>query len=568
MPPTQVDVDAGIATMWPPGTVLLEDVNAASGKKEIILQPRPSANPNDPLNWAKWRKYLNFAIVCLYSAMVSEFTSSATPTWGPMQKELGFSDDELNNSYAIGCAFLGIGSVLLIPFALKLGRRPLYLVSTIAQFLVAIWSAKQRTYGDLMGINIVQCGFGALGEVMVQMTIADVFFVHQRGSLNSIYVWLWKVAAPLGSLLAGYVSLSRGWRWVWWGNAIFIGALALIVAFLYEETKFVPEQEPVASSTHPVESEGTSNQEKSAKSGSGVQNGDGIQARTDANTSAFIEEKGSNTNLHEIQVDKSIPEKTYLAKLSVTGGVSSDARLKSFTRHMYQPFILLGTIPAVAFTALVYGILIALGDVISTSISTYMKKPPYSFNSAQIGLMSLPKIIGVTIGCVVGGPLSDWLVVFLCRRNKGVYEPETRLWCFCLFLPLVPAGAILTGIGLGNGLPWPLVALGVVLYNMGISPINSVVLTYLTDSYQNVIGDALVGVTVVRNAFSTAFIFALTPWIREIGITYVFVIILLISVLILGQFAVLLKWGKSFRARCASRYEYYSARQYKERAVE
>lgn len=86
----------------------------------------------------------------------------------------------------------------------------------------------------------------------------------------------------------------------------------------------------------------------------------------------------------------------------------------------------------------------------------------------------------------MGGPLSDWLVVFLSRRNKGVYEPETRLWCFCLFLPLVPAGAILTGIGLGNGLPWPLVALGVVLYNMGISPINSVVLTYLTDSYQNV----------------------------------------------------------------------------------
>ncbi|VUC35053.1 unnamed protein product [Clonostachys rosea] len=568
MPPPQVDVDAGIATMWPPGTVLIEDVNATSGKKEIILQPRPSTNPNDPLNWTKWRKYLNFAIVCLYSAMVSEFTSSATPTWGPMQKELGFSDDELNNSYAIGCAFLGIGSVLLIPFALKLGRRPLYLFSTIAQFLVAIWSAKLMTYGDLMGINVVQCGFGALGEVMVQMTIADVFFVHQRGSLNSIYVWLWKVAAPLGSLLAGYVSLSRGWRWVWWGNAIFIGALALIVAFLYEETKFIPEHGSDASSPQAVESGEAFEPEKSAKSGSDVQLGDGIQAKLDANTSTGIEEKGTVINLHEIQVDRSIPEKTYLEKLSLTGGVSSDASLKSFTRHMYQPFILLGTIPAVAFTALVYGILIALGDVISTSISTYMKKPPYNFNSAQIGLMSLPKIIGVTIGCVVGGPLSDWLVVFLSRRNKGVYEPETRLWCFCLFLPLVPAGAILTGIGLGNGLPWPLVALGVVLYNMGISPINSVVLTYLTDSYQNVIGDALVGVTVVRNAFSTAFIFALTPWIRKIGITYVFVIILLISVLILGQFAVLLKWGKSFRARCASRYEYYSARQYKERVLD
>ncbi|KAM0541585.1 hypothetical protein ACHAPJ_013187 [Fusarium lateritium] len=554
---TVADVDTGSMNPWPPGTVLLEDPNSSSSHRGVILQPRPTQDPNDPLNWSKGRKYLNFLIVCIYSVMVSEFTSSATPTWGPMQRELGFSDAQLNNSYAIGCAFLGIGAVLLIPFALKFGRRPLYLISTILQCLIAIWSAKQTTYAELMLINALQCAVGSLAEVMVQMTISDVFFVHQRGRLNSVYVWLWKIAAPLGSLIAGYVALGRGWRWVWWGNAIFIGVFAFIVAFLYEETKFSPQPAPSASTnTAQTDSVPTANRDSKDEKTWADQDPKAIESTTEA---------GPPTSSYTIKINHDIPKKTYLQKLSLVASTSSRHGGGSFFRHMYQPFILLTTIPAVAYTASVYGILVALNDVISTTISTYMKKPPYDFNSGQVGLMSLPKIIGVTIGCLIGGPLADWSAMFLSRRNKGVYEPEVRLWCFCIFVPLVPAGAILTGVGLNNGLSWPLVSLGVVLYNVGVAPIASVALTYLGDSYGDVIGDALVGVTVVRNAFSTAFIFALTPWIDRIGITYVFVTLLLISLFILAFFVVFLKWGKMFRAQCAARYQYYAARQYRER---
>jgi hypothetical protein len=31
------------------------------------------------------------------------------------------------------------------------------------------------------------------------------------------------------------------------------------------------------------------------------------------------------------------------------------------------------------------------------------------------------------------------------------------------------------GVGLGDGLTWPLIALGIVLYNMGVAPINRLV---------------------------------------------------------------------------------------------
>ena len=34
------------------------------------------------------------------------------------------------------------------------------------------------------------------------------------------------------------------------------------------------------------------------------------------------------------------------------------------------------------------------------------------------------------------GSLSDYLVLFLARRNKGYKEPEMRLWTYTICLPL------------------------------------------------------------------------------------------------------------------------------------
>lgn len=58
---------------WPPGTVRIELITRVSKDQEIILQPRPSDDPNDPLNWSEWRKHLNFGLVSFYAFMVFAF---------------------------------------------------------------------------------------------------------------------------------------------------------------------------------------------------------------------------------------------------------------------------------------------------------------------------------------------------------------------------------------------------------------------------------------------------------------------------------------------------------------
>lgn len=108
--------------------------------------------------------------------------------WQDQVEELGVTYAQQNNTFAINCVGLAIGSVFLIPLAAKYGRRPVYVGSSIINLGMAIWLAKAETYLDLMLSNLI-CGFtGSVSEVLVQLTVEDMFFVHQRGLANSIYL--------------------------------------------------------------------------------------------------------------------------------------------------------------------------------------------------------------------------------------------------------------------------------------------------------------------------------------------------------------------------------------------
>jgi MFS family permease len=100
--------------------------------------------------------------------------------------------------------------------------------------------------------------------------------------------------------------------------------------------------------------------------------------------------------------------------------------------------------------------------------------------------MSLPPFIATSLGLIICGPLSDWIILFLAKRNKGIYEPEMRLWVIAAFIPFVPARLFIFSFGLANGAAWPVLAVGYGLLSFGCSPASAIALTYLTDAYTDV----------------------------------------------------------------------------------
>ena len=423
------------------------------------------------------------------SLVVFVFINATSPTWGPMGTELGFSSETLTNTYAIGCATLALGAPMLIPFALKYGSRPVYVLSSAGQLAVSIWAARTMTAGDWWGVNSVQCWLGALAEVLIQMTVAEVFFVHQRGLMNSIYIWVQNFGSNLGVVAAGFITVDQGWRWVWWWCAIFFGLQLVMFIFTFEETKFahvetIEGRQGSVVSIETARFAGDSKDEKNVAMG-----------RSD-------EETGSDEDvirkLSTIQIDPAIPRKTYLQKLSLL--TTSPGEWTHFLRHSWQPFMILGSIPGVLFCSLCYAVLLAWSTVMTTALSTYMLDPPYSFSASEIGLMSLAPFIGSTLGSVICGPVSDYIALRLAKRNDGVYEPEMRFWVFVPFIPFQVAGAFWFGYALDRGMPWSQVAVAFGVCNFGSAPLQSLSLTYMIDAYNGKLISSFRNVIIVRDS--------------------------------------------------------------------
>ncbi|KAF9888812.1 hypothetical protein FE257_008181 [Aspergillus nanangensis] len=508
------------------------------GNESIILQPTPTDDPNDPLNWKTWEKGLNFTLALLYTLLVYGLIGVSTPTWEPMHVELGFSYETLTNSYAVGSAALCVGAIFLMPVAQRYGRRPIYILSTILQLGVGVWASKIQTVPDLMLINAFNCGLGALAEAIVQMTIADMFFVHQRGRTTSMYAWIVASANSLAPTAAGYITTGQGWRWVWIWVTILLGVCFVLFFFLYEETKFTR----IIDGT-PLDT-------------SDPKNSDMHQLKVLSNS------PGNRGKLpHALTEDDLVhpPRKTYIQRLKLW--CSSPESNTALFHHVFQPFVMMTTVPAIMYTACFYGMITACYQISVTVIGSTMVTAPYNFTADQIGLISgIPGFTGSCLGAVLSGFFSDRTSVWLAKRNRGVYEPEMRIWLLLGFGIFMPIGLLIFGYGLGQGKPWPMLAVGLGIYTFGMTPASSVVLAYTTDAYANIIADAMVGIVFTRNVFATIFIFALTPWINAAGVANVFLTLALITALLIFLSGMLLIYGKRLRGLTAARYAFWSAR--------
>lgn len=230
--------------------------------------------------------------------------------------------------------------------------------------------------------------------------------------MNNLYIWCMTIGGSLMPIAAGYITIDQGWRWLWWWLAIILGVLLILFTFFYEETKFMPSINGTPSI---------------------VAASDVPEHRKSADHKPLDLEP-----VDSIVTTVAPPRKSYLQQL--TPWTTSEGSMLQLLHHTYQPFFVMATIPAVLYVALLYGLVTAAFQVSVTLISTYLPAPPYNFNASQVGLMGVSALVGNTLGTILSSPFSDRLILWLTRKNNGVYEPEMRLWLLLAFAPLFPAG--------------------------------------------------------------------------------------------------------------------------------
>ncbi|PYH92045.1 hypothetical protein BO71DRAFT_432269 [Aspergillus ellipticus CBS 707.79] len=79
--------------------------------------------------------------------------------------------------------------------------------------------------------------------------------------------------------------------------------------------------------------------------------------------------------------------------------------------------------------------------------------------------------------------------------------------------------------------------------------ISNISLSWLTDCYRDIVGDALVAMAFVRTGLATVIVFALTPWINTIGLENMFICSACISLALMLLIIPMIYWGKGRAAQ-------------------
>ncbi|KAI8632364.1 MFS general substrate transporter [Xylariaceae sp. FL1651] len=493
-------------------TMTLGNIRVRDHTNQIILIPTPSNDPNDPLNWPQVYKYYTAAVVCL-AMLICNFLA-AGPTIAIVETATDFfPDGDLSQAIARVAYFFtstallqGTGNFLWVPLANKFGRRPVYVISYSIYFAASVWLIFERRYGGfLAGRIILGLGAGA-AETIAPITIADVFFLHERGTIITLYTSFLSVGVAFGILIDGFIVFKHEWRVIYEVASPLVALVLVLAFFAFPETAFCRD----VSLMPEMHESGERDPEKV-----------GLDMRPS---------------------DPPPTKKSYLHSLKIYHGKLTN---ESLVKMFFRPLGLI-ILPPVLWAALVQSVTIGFLVAVTSNVAVAYSEA-YGFNAWQVGLAFIAAILGSLIGIPAGGRLGDMVADWFTKRNGGVRNPEMRLPSLTLSLITTPLALILFGVGIQNKLHWICPTIGLGLLNFSITQATSICLVYVIDAYRPIAGEITLTVLGFKSLFGFLLSFYTNPWIGEVGYLNAYGTMAAIAAAVLLLWVPLYLWGKSLR---------------------
>ncbi|KAH8889562.1 MFS general substrate transporter [Thozetella sp. PMI_491] len=493
---------------------------------EIILIPTPSDDPNDPLNWPQWYKYYIATVICVAMmmcnfvaagptiAMVSttiDFFPEANPAVNPGL--LGIYIPKVAYFFTTTALLQGTGNFFWVPLANKYGRRPVYVASYLIYFITILWLCFDKTYDGFLAARIIM-GFGAgAAETIAPISIADVFFLHERGTVMALYTSFLSVGVGIGMVISGLITINHNWRVIYQVAAALIGLVLLLAIFTFPETAYIRDTVDFHELSPP-----TSNQ------------GEKIPSIAQTDTENASPRTG-------------IPRKeSYWSSLKIFHRSLTD---ESFLKLALRPLGLI-LLPPVLWAALAQAVTIGFLVAVSSNVDSAFETA-YNFESWQVGLCFISACIGSIIGIPAGGHLGDMVADWLTRRNGGVRDPEMRLPAMALSMITAPLALILYGVGIQHQLHWICPTIGLGLLNFSIVQGTNVALVYVIDAYRPVAGEITLAVMGFKSMFGFLLSFYTNNWVAESGYQDAYGVMAALSAAVILCWVPLYFWGKAIR---------------------
>jgi MFS family permease len=254
-------------------------------------------------------------------------------------------------------------------------------------------------------------------EALIPASIADVWFVHQRGFRLGIFNLGVFGGISLAPPITGPIIENYGWRNCMYGVG---GAhiLQLILTFF-----LMPESAYERAAHLSLDTAEDSDLDGSSKV-TGANQTEEVE-HTEKTTSPAVA-----TGTESLEYTASTAIFPTMHELLPWSGYNHQV---SFLSLSIRPIRLIIS-PIVFWCTILFTTCVAWLVLIAVTISQIFSGPPYNFGVEKVGATNLSSFVASAIGALIAHRLSDGLAVWMAKRNHGIYGmPLHARFCVDLF---------------------------------------------------------------------------------------------------------------------------------------
>ncbi|KAK5651377.1 hypothetical protein OQA88_12534 [Cercophora sp. LCS_1] len=401
-------------------------------------------DPENPMNWTDKKKWANIAVLSIMTLVTPLGSSMFAPGIPKILMEFHETSSTtatfLLSVYILGFAF---GPLVVAPLSEIYGRSPLYHAGNVLFAIFSVGAALANSIDMLMAFRFLMGLAGSVPITIGSGSIADVMPVEKRGRAMAAWALGPLLGPCIGPVAGGYLIADAGWRWVYWLIVIVAGVITVISFLTLKET-----YAPII-----------------------------LERKT-----ARLRKETGNPNLR-----------------SKLAGEKATSIAEQFKVASVRPAKLLFLTPIVTlmaiYVAITYGVLYLLFTTFSFVFQQY-----YGFDEGASGTTFLPAGIGMFIGVVGFGGLSDHIVTK--RKEAGLeHRPEVRIPPK-MTIPAglaLPVGLFIYGWTVEKHVHWIVPMIGVVIFSCGLMGIMMCVQNYLLDAYPQYAASVTAALAVLRS---------------------------------------------------------------------
>ncbi|KAI1461848.1 putative florfenicol exporter [Annulohypoxylon moriforme] len=406
-------------------------------------------DPNDPYNWAEWRKVsigIIFSVGQLVTLMSASIMAAAL---GNISRDLGIGASTAQITLSIYFLGLGIGPFFIAALGEMDGRKNVWVASNLWYIL---WNSLCPV-GKSKGLMIVSrflaaTGAGA-GIILTGPVMADMYHAKDRGKSLAIASFLPYLGPALGPIVGGVVVQLVYWPWLFWIISIFDAFITVLGVIVIKES-YTP-----------------------------------VLLRRKA--AALAGQSGNPT----------------LSPTKLAFWRDFFSRLITYLR---RPVRLLVRRPIIQVISLILGLNFGIYTLMLSTFATLWIER-YQQSSLISSLHYLSISIGFCLTSQVGGRIMDVIYKRLRDRPKykGEGRPEFRAPYMIPGVIFIPAGLFWYGWSAEYRITWVMVDIGAVFFTCGSSILAQSMLAYTLDLFGDVGASANAATRLLSNVMGFVF---------------------------------------------------------------